>query len=398
MDLHKRLVSWVKYNKVVLSVYRFFGNMLIFILKMVIPINRKKILFMSYGGQKYDDSPKVIYEAMRKDKSFDEYTFVWGFTNPEKYDALNCEKVKVDTIKFYVSALSSGVWINNSSVCRGLKLKRKDILEVNTWHGTPLKKMGQDILSNQSYSHAQKSFNTIYCAQSEYDQAIFARLFSAEKEDILLSDLPRNDVLVHVDENRVIALRNELNVPVDKSVILYAPTFREYDRTGSNACFICPPIDLKKWEKKLGDKFVVLFRAHYEVVEVLGIEDSEFIRNVSSYPQLSDLMLISDMLISDYSSIYFDYSILERPMFNFSYDFDTYRAKRGLYLDLEELPCKVNSMEDDLLREICTYDEEEYVKEVKQFKKIFCPYAGNATRKVVAELKARLNILEEDVE
>ena len=139
--MHKKIGSWVKYNKFFLGVYRFFGNCLVTILKMFIKVDQKKILFMSFGGQKYDDSPKVLYEAIQNDSFFESYELIWGFTDPDKYPEIT-KKVKVDTLSFYKTALSAHIWVNNSSVTRGLKLKRKGIFEINTWHGTPLKKNG----------------------------------------------------------------------------------------------------------------------------------------------------------------------------------------------------------------------------------------------------------------
>lgn len=160
---------------------------------------------MSFGGQKYDDSPKAVYEHMLEDPYFTSYELIWGFTDPKKYDFVKCEKIKVDTLKFYITAISSHIWITNSSIERGLHLKNKNCIEINTWHGTPLKKMGNDINNNQSYSsHSSKSQkSTIYCAQSEYDRSIFERFFNISKENILLSDLPRNDVLLKYSQNQI---------------------------------------------------------------------------------------------------------------------------------------------------------------------------------------------------
>ena len=389
-DWSKKIISFIKYNKTFLSIYRIFGNVLVASLRPFSKIYHKQILFMSFGGQKFDDSPKALYQAMQDDPFFKDYTFIWGFKNPSQY-AVNCKKVKVDTLAFYMAALSSGIWINNSSVSRGLKLKRDGVFEINTWHGTPLKKMGNDVANNQSYSeYLKRDSEVLYCAQSEYDREIFIRLFNVEKDQILVSDLPRNDLLLTYSDQQIRMIKQNLNIDENKKVFLYAPTFREYDRNSANACYIHPPINLEKWRKVLGDDCVVLFRAHYEIIHVLGIQDDGFMKNVSSYPCLNDLMVISDALISDYSSIYFDYSILEKPMFNFSYDYSTYCEKRGLYLDLHEvLPCNVNKAEDTLLEELRSFDPVIYCERTKKFKQRFCPNAGNAVTTVIQALKKR---------
>lgn len=390
--IHKKIVSAVKYSKIFLRIYRILGNCLIFLLKLFTRINKRKILFMAFGGQKFDDSPRALYEAMKEDPLFKDYIFVWAFTDPTQYEEVACKKVKVDTLRFYITALSSGIWINNSSVTRGLNLKRKDTFEINTWHGTPLKKLGRDIENNLSYSDSNKKTGKIvYCSQSEYDQEIFARLFQVDKKNILISDLPRNDSLLKYSHEKIKDIKKHLNLDENKKIILYAPTFREYDRTNSNACYIQPPLNIEKWKERLGEEYIILFRAHYEVIHILGIKDDSFVKNVSSYPCLNDLMVISDMLISDYSSIYFDYSILEKPMFNFSYDYEIYCQKRGLYLDLHEvLPCRVNHTEDTLIDELLTHDCREYCEKTKNFKRRFCPQAGNATEIVIEYIKQQI--------
>ena len=394
--MHKKLISFVKYNKIFLAMYKFFGNLFIAFLKFFVRVNDKRILFMSFGGQKYDDSPRELYEKMKTDPFFKDYEMIWVFTNPDRFD-VDCKKVKIDTVKFYRVTLSSKIWINNSSVERGLKLRRKETVEINSWHGTPLKKMGEDIHDNHSFKgDINKKGIRIFCSQSEYDQEIFTRLFCTEKKNILISDLPRNDALLKYTEQEKNEIRKKLGIPRDKKVILYAPTYREFNRDGLNACYIKPPVDFGKWQDELGDNYVLLFRAHYEVVKVLGVEKSDFVYDVSGYPCLNDLMVISDMMISDYSSIYFDYAILERPMLNFSYDYNEYSKIRGLYLDIkQELGCNVNLNEDSLIEEILSMDEERYVGYAKAFKSKFAPNAGKACELVIGKVK---DIIKQDEE
>lgn len=282
--MSKKIINFVKYNKFVLALYRFFGNIFVYIASLFIRVKEKRILFMSFGGQKYDDSPKALYEKMKNDPFFKNYELIWAFREPSKF-SLDCTVVKTDTFNFYKTALSSGMWINNSSVERGLKLRRKNIIEINSWHGTPLKKMGDDIQENHSFrSRGNVKGVRIYCSQSEYDQDIFTRLFSVPKENILISDLPRNDALLAYTEQTADIIKKSLNIPKNKKVILYAPTYREFNRDKMNNCYIKPPIDFNKWQEKLGDKYVLLFRAHYEVEKTLGIENNEFVFNVSQYP------------------------------------------------------------------------------------------------------------------
>ena len=198
-------------------------------------------------------------------------------------------------------------------------------------------------------------------------------------------------MLLEYTSERCDEIKKSLNIPKDKKVILYAPTYREFNRDKMNNCYIKPPIDFAKWQEKLGDNYVLLFRAHYEVVKVLGVESNSFVYNVSDYPCLNDLMCISDMVISDYSSIYFDYAILERPMLNFSYDFEEYSRIRGLYFDIKsELGCNVNLSEDSLIEEIATLDIDKYCEYARLFKEKYAPNAGNACKTVINKIKELL--------
>ncbi len=391
--MHKKIVNFVKYNKFFLSIYKALGNILISFLKIIVKTDDKKILFMAFGGQKYNDSPKALYEQMKKDPFFSDYEFIWAFSRPSMYESLDCRKVKVDTLAFYVAAISSRLWINNSSVSRGLNIKGKNNIEINTLHGTPLKKLGEDININKSFGFAEKNSkkadNTYYCSQSIFNQEVYARILHTDKAHILLSDLPRNDELVNYTQEEVCNIKRRLGFDLDKKIILYAPTFREYDRNSSNSCYISPPIDKEKWRKRLGKDYIVLVRAHYEVVDLIGFdEDDSLFVNVSEYECLNDLIMISDMLISDYSSVYFDYSITQKPMFNFSYDFEQYNHYRGLYEEpARDLPCKINYNEDDLLQEIIDFDYNTYIKKAELFRNKYVPYAGNASKIVINKIK-----------
>lgn len=168
------------------------------------------------------------------------------------------------------------------------------------------------------------------------------------------------------------------------------PTYREYLRDNSNACYMAPPIDLQKWERVLGEQYVLLIRAHYLVAREMNISENDFVKDVSKYPQLSDLYVIADVFISDYSSAFVDFSILGRPEFCFAYDYDEYCTKRGFYIDLaKELPCTLDADEDILLENITEMDYSEMCKKTCGFKGKYAPVAGNATSRVINEMIAR---------
>lgn len=372
----------VKFFKPLYLIYYWIGSFFLKGIKFIVKPDDKLILFISFGGKKFDDSPRVIYEEMIKDSRFNNYKLVWALQNPENYVVQRGSIIKTDSLKYYITALKARCWITNSTVERGLSFKGKNTFYFNTWHGTPIKKMGNDI-SNDTKSFGGKSNWDIdvMTAQSKYEADIFSRVFNIDRERFLVCGLPRNDFLAFVTEETKQEMMQKIGLPLDKKVILYAPTFREYDRDNKLNCVLAPPIDFEKWRQEIGDEYVILFRAHYEVVQVLNVKfEDGFVYNVSSYPVLNDLMIASDMLISDYSSIYFDYSILNRPMLCYAYDYEKYVDKRGLYFDIREKLLGGSISERQLLDLINNIPYERAMKLVKNFRKEYVQSYGSATK------------------
>ena len=359
---------------------------------------QKTILFCSFGGRSFNDSPRAIYNEICRREEFNDWRLVWAFVEPNKFTIPRGEKVKVDTISFFKALITSKVWVSNSGMDRGVDLITDKIIRVETWHGTPLKRIcgeeNQTRIGGEKYTQTGciDSF-TIRCSQSEFDREIFARIFHASKESILLSDLPRNDELFTYTQERLSEIRESLGIANGQIVILYTPTYREYLRNKNSQNYIAPPIDLDKWEKELGSGYVLLIRAHYAVSESLDIKESSFVKDVSTYSSLNDLYAISTMMISDYSSTYFDYSILDRPMLCFAYDMEEYVEKRGLYLDMEkDLPCKVCKHEDEVIAEILNMDMAAAIAATMSFHNKYAPYAGHASKMVVDNILLKLGL------
>ena len=348
------IINRIKYSNNLYSTYYTLGNVVFNCLKWFVRCDGKLIVFASYGGRKMDDSPLSIYKKMIDDERFLDYKFVWAFINPEKHSIPRGYKIRIDTIKYYLTLLRARVWITNSSVTRGLKFKGRKTFYFNSWHGTPIKLMGDDIKSiNKPIKfYTGKCLYDIFLSQGKYDANIFSQKYNIPDSNMKIWGLPRNDELIEhysPDENNEI--RHQLGVPEGKKIILYAPTFREYMRDEKSNCIIAPPINLEKWEKYLGDEYILLFRAHYEIVKVLNIKENAFVKDVSSYPILNVLIKVSDILVSDYSSIFFDYSITGKPMLCFAYDYKDYCEKRGLYFDIREELESIDINNEDILLE-----------------------------------------------
>ncbi|WP_299221972.1 CDP-glycerol glycerophosphotransferase family protein [uncultured Alistipes sp.] len=392
--MKKHLIGFVKYSQVVYWAYFYLGSALLRVLRCFVKSDDRLILFVAYGGRKYDDSPKAVYEAMLDDRRFAACEIVWAFNDPERFEIPVGRKIKTDTFEYFKVALKARCWVTNSSVERGLSFKGKHTFYINTWHGTPIKKMGTDIASeNKSFKSKSDVVADVMLAQGAYEAEIFSRVFSIPMSHFRIVGLPRNDRLVHVSATQVAELKSRLNIPHDKTVVLYAPTFREYDKNLKRECVLELPVHFDKWRARLADKYCILFRAHYEVARSMNISDNEFIRDVSSYSDLDALMLVSDLLISDYSSIFFDYAIMNKPMLCFAFDYEKYDRHRGLYFDIrKELGERILSTEDDVLDVLADFDGEYYTRRSMLFKDKYITEYGQASRRTVDMIAENMGV------
>lgn len=351
----KKIKILLKNNRFLYLSFNFIGSFFLRFIGLFCKTDTKLILFNSFGGAKYDDSPKAIYEYMVKSHKYDDYKLIWAIDNPKILNK-DMKFVKNNSLKFFITALRAKYWITNSSMERGLKFKKKQTIYINTWHGSVIKKI--DTSKDKRVFKVTPS--DYFYAQSQIDVDYFSEKWNYPKEKIILSGYPRNDELSKVTQEEIKKIKKKLNIPLNKKVIIYAPTFRDNDYD-ENGCYLAPPIDLKKWERILSNDYILIFRAHYEINKSLNIIENDFIKDYSDYPCLNDLLKISNIMISDYSSIMIDFSILERPIYCFAYDYEKYQKERGTAYDLRtELPNGIETNEDDLLKKIveCNYSEQ----------------------------------------
>ena len=359
-------------------IYRAIIGSFIQVLRFFVKTDNRLILINSFGGKKYDDSTKALFEAMRRDRRFEGYRIVWAFHEPSKHNIEGAEKIKTDTFAYFITALKARCWLTNSSIGRGLGFKGENTFYFNTWHGTPIKKMGTD---KPDYKKKSKK-NTVskvdvMTAQSDFEADIFSKAFNIPRENFLMCGLPRNDSLVNYTAEERNKIREKLGLPADKKVILYAPTFREYERDIAQNCVLAPPMDLSKWEEALKENYCLLFRAHYEVSKVMQVEDNDFVKNMTSYPSLSDLMIAADILISDYSSIIFDFSVMDKVMLHFTYDYEKYSKNRGMYFDIRD-EISGGDNEDKVIELLKNLDYENEKEKLLKFRDKYLNYYGNA--------------------
>lgn len=358
-------------------------------------INEKMVIFESYMGRQYACSPKALYEAMKDNPEYESWTKVWAFREPEKYRFLEKNKntlvIKRRGRAYYKYFAQAKYWITNSRLPKELQPLKKQVY-VQCWHGTPLKKLGYDL---EHYGEKQSSLKEVrqhYLDETKrvthmpspspfYTEKISSAFHLKEmgKADVIMEmGYPRNDYLFTTTSREVDQLKEKLGIPADKKVILYAPTWRETGYTANGEYQYQLNVHFEKWQQALGDKYVVLFRTHYFISNTFDFGKYKgFVYNVSDWDDINELYVMSDLLITDYSSVFFDYANLERPMLFYMYDYDEYKnVMRDFYFDVNELPGPIIKKEEELLEKIKDIDNivMAYKKSYESFNKKFNPH------------------------
>src|SRR5699024_10873297 len=324
-----------------------------------------------------------IYEYMCQNDFYKEFKYVWALDEPSNYDLKNAYKVKMDSASYFIIALKAKYWISCVNIERGLNFKKKETIYLNTWHGTPIKYIGNAVSGRRDFD-----FSTIdlFCYSGMYEKKIYLRDFNIPERSLLLSGLPRNDELYNVSLNKVKNYKKELKLPEDKKVILYAPTWRDSKDKG-NSYSLNPPIDISFLEEELKDEYVLLLRTHSYTNNLMGFNFNEFARDYSAFPDINKLLMVADVLVSDYSATIFDYSILEKPIICFAYDYYEYTKERGLYINLKkEFHGGIISTQEELVKKLKTMDYKKECKRIKSFKETYLQVGGDATKKCIEHL------------
>jgi len=280
--------------------------------------------------------------------------------------------------------------------------KKKNQIYLQTWHGTPLKKLARDIEIGdnatfyrskmtkaemvKTYDEDVKKYDYLISPNS-YSTQKFISAFGINKERIIETGYPRNDILTNYTKEQVEQIKAKLGIDKNKKVILYAPTWRDNIYNTSGYSFT-PDVDFYKWKKELSEEYFVIYKPHYLIVNNID-QDSvkDFVYFAKATDNIQDLYLISDILITDYSSVFFDYSILKRPILFYMFDLEKYSDEiRGFYIDISTLPGPIIENEDELLKSIKNIDKinEEYTLKYDYFTKdIVYLEDGNASNRVI---------------
>jgi CDP-glycerol glycerophosphotransferase len=345
----------------------------------------RTILFNSFAGR-FSDNPRAIYEEVVVRGA--DLTSVWVSTSDLPPDAL---RVGPRSRDFAEAAGRASIVVSNEAMPHFVK--KPGVTYLQTWHGTMLKRIGHD---NPRYHadaaglrRARRDYRRwdLLLSQNPHSTRTMRRAFRYDGE-ILEYGYPRNDVLLSPQAGQIRqGVRARYGIADDVCLVLYAPTFRDESTDVPGPL----PLDLGLLRNTLGDGVHVLARLHHRMLGALTEPPSDFWTNASDHPDIRDLYLASDVLVTDYSSVMFDYAVTGKPMLFFTYDIESYRDRlRGFYFDLtEQAPgplMRTTAELADALGDLARV-QSEFKQVYAGFRETYCPWDdGSASRRVVDRL------------
>ncbi|WP_116245007.1 CDP-glycerol glycerophosphotransferase family protein [Nocardiopsis sp. FIRDI 009] len=352
------------------------------------------ILFDAYTGRQCSDSPRSIYAELRRRERWARYPMSWLVADGQVSLPEDLAPVRLRGREYYRALARSRYLVTNSREPAWFH-RRPDQVVVQTWHGSMLKRIGFDVenVRGKSRDYFDKlAWETrqwdYLVSPSPWATPILRSAFRFEGE-ILETGYPRNDIFFSPDRERIAErTRRRLGLPEGRRVVLYAPTWRDdkYYTRGKHKLDL--HLDLRRMYDKLGGDHVLMVRRHPRVVDSVPVVGEDFVFDVSLYPEVMELFLITDVLVTDYSSMMFDFANTGRPMLFFTYDLESYRDNlRGFYFDFEQTaPGPLLTESDEVIGALLDIDEvaDRHGDAYRAFVDRFCPLDdGNAAKRVV---------------
>jgi CDP-glycerol glycerophosphotransferase len=348
---------------------------------------RDAVVFISFGGKRATDNPLGIAAELRRRGDTREHIWAvsdWSVPVPEGSRA-----VLRSTEAYWEALARSAYLVSNDDMPTGYQ-KRAGQTYLQTWHGTPLKRIGFDAGALQSVNGAKYLDHLagdiakwdILLSPNPFSTPILRQAFRYEGE-ILESGYPRNDVLAAsaraASDGGALAatVRERIGLPAGKRAVLYAPTWRDNQFYGAGRYRFDMQLDLERAWQQLGDDYVILIRGHHQMADDTPGGRPGFVQNVTGYPDVSELFLVSDALITDYSSMMCDFAVTGKPILVYAYDLADYRDNlRGFYLDFEaEVPGPVLTTSDEVIAALGDLDSVAAASRARyeRFAAKFCP-------------------------
>ena len=352
--------------------------------------DEKLVLFESFFAKKYADSPRAIYEAMLRDPDYSDFRFVWVFREADLETKLPLVKndrttvVKYHTRECWKTYGRAKYWVLNSRVAAFIE-KRPDQVFIQTWHGTPLKRLGFDIKKGNNVHISKEELSQHYLenarkcdyfiSPSRFCTEVFTTAFGFDQlgmeEKLIETGYPRNDDLFRWTADVIRQFKKDLGVPLDKKILLYAPTWRDNQHELGVGYTFDAVSHIEKLIRALPEDYIILVRLHYFIANQIDL--SKFAGRAydfSDYEDINVLYAVADVLMTDYSSVFFDYANLHRPILFYMYDLEMYKNEmRDFYIDLEELPGPILQTQEEVIEAIRSLDklEEQYQDKYRAF-------------------------------
>jgi CDP-glycerol glycerophosphotransferase len=387
LSLERAALSWVRRRSTKVRLYNALFTRL--------PIRSDTIVFESHGGRQYSGNPRYIYEELRR--SGVQMQAIWSYRCDRRGFPTGATLVRRHSWAYYLALARAGFWVDNEGFPLELN-KRRETRYLQTWRGSPFKLVGfdhprlkrSDLAAHERARRAVRRADYVL-VRSEHDiRTVLGGLRSTAQP--IRAGYPRNDPLVTGgDPEELAALRRRLGLDDGRYVVVYAPTFRR-DDAGTVMRRFPMPFDLNRFAERYGDTHVLLVRPHHLCSAVVSPELRRAVRNVADVHDVTALLLLADALVTDYSSVMFDYALLDRPMIFHAPDLEDYARREGCYFDLGlHAPGPITRTETELFAALADLEgvRERYSLQRRGFAERFGTYdTGTAAKEVVARLFA----------
>lgn len=349
------------------------------------PVKRNKIVFQSYYGRGYGDNPKYIAEELRRRNT--KLDMVWVIADESQAVGLPPEFRTVIFRSFrYIYEMSTArVWVDNSR--KEYCMKKKNQYYMQTWHGgmgmKKVENMVADKLGDEYVRRAMRDAAQcdVMLSGTRTSTDDYRRYFWYPEGEILEKGLPRNDRLLTYTADDVARVKAALGVEDDCRLLLYAPTFRDdHSLTAYDMDYRRQKAAL---EARFGGTWKIAVRLHPNVFRLSDTMefDPDAVINASHYPDMQELYMAADMVVTDYSSVIFDFLLIGRPSLLYASDIAAYKTERDYYFEFADLPFTLCENNDQMEQAILHFDETAYAQKIGEFKAYhgFCD-DGNASR------------------
>ena len=336
-------------------------------------VNRSQILFISWGGAQYSCSPKAIFEYIIQTSG--SYEMYWAekpsVTLPNTRKDIHV--IKIGTFSYYLRYRTSEFIIFNCRMIGDAYMEKKHGQKfVQTWHGTAIKKLGND--SNNINRKVKKIIGVemknldVIISGSDFMTNVFKSAYSYTGQ-ILNIGFPRNDIFFRDNRSAVCKIKQSIGLPQNSSIVLYAPTFRD---NGDLNCYNINPQDvldsLNKNKQEKNWYFAYRYHPKLENAQIKHCykeTKNTHILDLTLYPNMEDLLISIDVLITDYSSSILDFSLSKKPAFIYASDYEAY--DRGAYIDVKTMPFPFSENMEDLCKQIENFDYSTYEMRIESY-------------------------------